>query len=141
MVVIFLFVHYGGVLGAQLRREMGQDFNPQTMLIFTAVFPMLAGILLGVPHFLSSVKSSGTWRFNLPKFLIVGIPALIGNWGIFFFYLNPENKAAELFSWANVWGVQGITVCGILFGYTLLTVMEKRENQNIFIDKKTGFFR
>jgi len=139
--VMLLFVYYGGIIGSYLKVEMGQTFEPYKMMLFSAVYPILAGKILALPGFISTFNKPGTWTFNTSKFLIVGIPALIGALGLVIFHLNPGGMAAKFFFWANIWGVQGTTVCGVLFGYTLLSVMEKTEDKNIFISNKTSFFR
>lgn len=139
--VVLLFVYYGGMIGSYLRVDMGQTFMPYKMMIFSAVYPILAGKILALPGFITTFNKPGVWTFNISRFLIVGIPALLGTLGLVFFYLNPGGIGAKFFSWANIWGGQGTTVCGVLFGYTLLSVMEKTEDRNIFINNKTSFFR
>ncbi|NLI92693.1 MAG: hypothetical protein GX434_10950 [Peptococcaceae bacterium] len=140
IILAILFIHYGSKVGVYLQIDMGQTSQPYKRVLFEALFPILAGIFFSLPGLLANWNKPGIWTFNLPKFIIIGIPSLIGNMGLLFFYFSNGGQLVKLFSWVPVWGVQGTTICGILFGFTLLSVLEKQEDKNIFIGKRGSFF-
>jgi len=141
IIVMFLFVYYGSILGTLIEEEAKRTFVLRNIILFSTIYPILIGLLLSFPQFLSKISKSGTWIFNFPKFIIVGIPALIGSLSLLLGNLIPEAIFLKLFSWAGTWGSTGTTICGILFGYTILNVLEKVDSQNIFISKKHSFYK
>lgn len=43
---------------------------------FLPIYPILIGLLIALPQFITNARMPGSWRFDWAKFIIVGIPAL-----------------------------------------------------------------
>lgn len=79
-------------------------------------------MLLGLEHFIVERKRAGTWKINLPKLVIVGLPSVI-------FSLTYHIALLDIatLSYATL-GTNFIPVFQIVLGYVLITCVYKVES-------------
>jgi len=82
-VVIFLYavfvaivIGWGEHYGLYLRERASMTFIMMPVRIFFSLFPIVIGILIGLPKLISEFRREGNWKCDRVKFAAVGIPAL-----------------------------------------------------------------
>lgn len=109
-----------------LKLLAGRTYNPYPHLIFLGIFPIIMGIFLAIPVFIKKTKEQGNWYFDWIKFIAVGIPTLYVAISPAL-YFSPIGKylphiGSIMFSYSST----PLIVCGIIFGYILLSSFDKR---------------
>jgi len=94
---------------------LNNEMNPM-IFIFVMILPILIGLLLALPKFVSVILKPGVWTFDLVKFIAVGLPSFLaaGAMSIFWVILPSLFKSSIL-----------ATTGGIVFGYVMLTSFAK----------------
>lgn len=54
--------------------------------IISIIFHIIIGLLLRLEHLLLEIKKSGSWRVNVAKLVLLGIPSLYFSFGIFIYF-------------------------------------------------------
>jgi len=98
------------------------------------------GLLLGGEYILKEIKKGGTWGINLPKIILIGLPAL-------YFSIANFNFALDSPLWANMIKQVSYTVCQVcgivsywtgyvrifqvVLGYVVITSFYKRTKDTL----------
>ena len=111
------------------------------LLIIIVLINMTLGLLLGLEHLLKEIKAEGTWKINLPKLILLGLPSLycsIANFSIyspskflFYFFAKPLWNLLS-------YDVNILSLFQLIFGYIIVTsfykdIKEGRVDSQIFI--------
>ncbi|WP_096156409.1 MULTISPECIES: hypothetical protein [Bacillus] len=98
------------------------SFNMYPAIIYTITFPIVMGMLLRLPKWLTESKNNATWKVNWPKLLAVGIPTL-------FITLVPllyfTESAAKIPFMAHFIHLNDTTIPGLILGYIILDSIKK----------------
>ena len=101
-------------------------YNVKSLWVFMSIYPILVGILLALPHFISTLKHKGPRKYDWVLLLAVGLPAL-------FIAFTPIISMLQLqFTNKYCFFIMAlhpnlITIAGIVFGYVLLSSLGKLE--------------
>ncbi len=111
-----------------LKQLYSTTFNTTYLWLFMSTFPILVGLLIALPQFITTLKQKGSWKIDWIRLFPVGLPSLcVAIAPITYFADLPRN-----------WGVIGfivafhpslVTVAGILFGFVLVTSLSKQESE------------
>jgi hypothetical protein len=113
-----------------LQEQVRVTFKSMPLLVYSAFFPVIIGILLGIPGFVRTCRQPAAWSFDWVKFIAVGVPSLYGSLFIWL-YFSPVGSNLPFAS--TVLGFGGSTfpaICGIVFGYILIGCFRKAERKD-----------
>ncbi len=124
-VVIGIMLYMGTKYQIHLKEESTQTFELMPFIIFTALFPIVIGMLLRLPKLMIEIKEKKTWTFDWIKIVAIGLPSLyVALIPIFAFSSFGSN-----FPLANnivLFGDKAITtIAGLIFGYVLLDSLKE----------------
>lgn len=126
-VVIGFAIYLGATYQLRLQQEASQTFNMTSMILFSALFSVIIGILLGLPNLIKKMKQNNRWGFDWIKFIAIGFPSLFVVFMYVLLFYLPENVIGFL-PQAIFLGNQTIQIiAGVVFGYILLDSV-KRNN-------------
>lgn len=91
---------------------------------FILFFPILFGLLLALPRFLSVIRESGSWRYDWVLFLAVGLPAL-GLQVFTYIRLLPTLQASPVTGNLFINHSSLLMISGLVLGYVLLASFKK----------------
>ncbi len=57
-----------------VRQEIKTTFNPYPLAIFSTLYPIFIGILIGMPKLLNELKKEGIWKWDWIKSIAIGLP-------------------------------------------------------------------
>ena len=133
---IFLYVLFigfatglGEYYGIHLKKIAAAGFNFYPVFIFSILFPIIIGILLGLSKFINELKKEGTWKWDWVKFLAAGLPTLyISSFYILaYFQISPYLYPSKL-----IYIISGsefiFNLSAMAFGYLFLTTLYKDTN-------------
>lgn len=137
---IIIMVFWGHHIFEGIRRSTIEtfNFNPYVQNIVGMFFYGTIGLLLGLEHLIEETKKEGKWVLNIPKIVLIGVPALYFSLAIFIFYNNLFLN--------NIWSFpirilltngnsNFIIVFQVILGYTIITSfiknIENSESVNI----------
>jgi hypothetical protein len=104
-----------------LRNRTYDAFTPYLIQLFGN---FILGMLIGAEYLLRERKREGKWSFNVPHFVLIGIPSLIFGLYLLFYYINiPIISILPPFIGSSKWF---FTVNQTLFGYILITSFSKQ---------------
>ena len=109
-----------------LKKMAASTYHSLPYMIFSIIFPWLFGTLLALPHLVKSYQQQGHWYYDWVKLLAIGLPAL-------YIALFQVAYYSQLTTWMPK-TIQVLfltsnfshTVCGLIFGYVLISSLEKR---------------
>ncbi len=109
-----------------LKHLYASTYNPTYQFVFISLFPILIGLLLVLPQFITVLKQKGTWKVDWIVLLVVGLPSLCtAMTPIIVLHANNWSGAAFVLALHP----HLVTVAGILFGFTLITSFGKQESK------------
>lgn len=91
-------------------------YNYWLVAIIKIIFYGGIGAVLGVDSFLVELKSEGTWKLDIPRLIILGIPSLI----LLIPYMMILIPFLSFYS-------SVFTISSIVFGYTMISSIYKEE--------------
>ncbi|WP_024983144.1 hypothetical protein [Brevibacillus borstelensis] len=56
-----------------LQEQVRVTFKSMPLLVYSAFFPVIIGILLGIPGFVRTCRQPAAWSFDWVKFIAVGV--------------------------------------------------------------------
>ena len=69
--------------GDYIFENLQWTLNP---FIIAIVFYISIGLLLGLEHVIQEINKIGSWRINVAKFVLLGIPSLYFSFGVFIYF-------------------------------------------------------
>ncbi|MDU4891416.1 MAG: hypothetical protein E6344_15120 [Clostridium sp.] len=121
LIVILFWV--GTTLLSKIQEAAQRTYNLNINLVtlVTILFFGGIGLVLGFDNFITQLKIKGAWRFDMAKFVIVGIPAFIFSIPYMIYKLVPS----MLESIHNI-----SLVSSVVLGYTLISCVYKEHFGN-----------
>ncbi|WP_134220401.1 hypothetical protein [Pelotomaculum sp. FP] len=128
-----LFVIYIVLIGSnyiiKLKNISAQIHTPYPSLIFIAVFPIIIGILLALPQFITNFKKDGTWSLDWIKLISIGVPSLYITLMPLLYFSPIEKLVSYIFHAFNNSLIPQM-VSGIILGYNTLVAFEKKQKNS-----------
>ena len=118
---IGLIIYLGMKWEFRLKETASTDFNILPVVLFSAIFPIVLGMLFRLPQLFIEIKESKKWSFDWTKFLAVALPALL----IVVLYILSYLAIVPVVLLLLIGSQTLVTVAGIVFGYTLLDSFKK----------------
>ena len=129
-VLFFYIVFYWGVkYGNHLNDIAKSTFRIYPLMIYKSLFPILLGLLIGLPNFINKIKEKGQWKVDWLKLIVVGIPTLYI--GLFFILWILGGKINVLLypRFLNLPLIQYeifYSLSGFISGYIILDSIDKK---------------
>jgi hypothetical protein len=129
ILIIFGVVYLKSYLEIKLQTELNKTFKINYVLFVTAILMcVVAGVLVGLEHFLGELKKEGKWKFNVPKFVLLVIPSLYIS-SLYFLSLIKSEKVLNIVVYPIVKLFKGnttfIPIFELMLGYFLITSFYK----------------
>lgn len=100
LISLILFVVFFGDYLYNHYKELGlRSFKFNLYLLYTIdiVIDIIIGFLLGLNQLIHEIKKIGTWRLNIPKLTLFGIPAFYFSFGTLLYFSIGRFFPKELF--------------------------------------------
>ncbi|GAB6173672.1 hypothetical protein JCM15765_31500 [Paradesulfitobacterium aromaticivorans] len=110
--------------GLKLNLEKSQTLNAYPSMIFDAIFPVLMGLLLEGPNFLTKMKIRGSWGIDWLKLVTLGIPTLVITTSHLLYFSPIGNFVYPILLPWN-YNDQAAIISGVIFGYVLINSIKK----------------
>lgn len=113
----------------QLKHIVAHTFETFPYAAYMSVYPIVIGFLMGLPKLISNFFKKGKWRFDMIKFVAVGIPALFITTIPLVHFSPLINHLVFPKLYVHFFHSLSLTtqaVAGIVFGYLMCSVLEKR---------------
>lgn len=128
-----IFIMYFLVKGMEWERDLkllaGTTYNPYPHLVFLSIFPIIIGTFLAIPDFINKTKNQGNWYFDWVKLIAIGIPTLYVAISPALYFSPIGKYLPKIGSVMLFYSSTPLIVCGIIFGYILLSSFNK-QNRN-----------
>ncbi|NLT96289.1 MAG: hypothetical protein GXW85_12320 [Clostridia bacterium] len=122
VLLIFLKEYVNGLI----KGNFAQTFRVNLYYLAAAALVNIGiGIFLGLEHLISEIKKTGTWKVNVPKIILMGLPSLYFSMVNFIIYGNIEflRKALVEPFWDFFFkfGTNYAPVFQIILGFVIIT--------------------
>ena len=126
-IVVLVFI-YGLKYQHHLQVEARTTYQSKPSLVFTVLFPIFLGLLLGLLRFFELLRKTGEWSINWIKLCIFGLPSLYVSLFplIFWSGLSISYYDLPLGSLLVTSGTTAYTISGLIFGFLLFYVIERK---------------
>lgn len=126
-----IFLYLGFRYEVNLRIQTRKTYNPTAYDIFSALFPILFGIVLALPRLIREFQKVGKWSMDWIKLLAIGTPTLLLNLSLILIAYTPIVKTKYFatynpFTEVIVTDKSVISLCGAIFGYILISSFTKK---------------
>jgi len=112
-----------------------KTYHAYFLFPYYVVISILVGIGGAVPHLINEFEKDGTWFFDWVYFIAIGVPAL-------YVAVSPILYFSPLGKYLPKFGAIMLTdsatphfICGIIFGYILLSIFNKRTTTEYLADR------
>lgn len=125
-VIISVLFYLGARYQTYLKMEASKTFKLEFLLYYMTIFPILMGLILRLPAWILEFKRHVAWSFDWMKFLGVGIPALY--FAVIRMLATTSLGMYLPFAETMLLIDNAIlsTTAGIVFGYVLLSCIQKK---------------
>ncbi|MDI6879900.1 MAG: hypothetical protein QMC95_13460 [Desulfitobacteriaceae bacterium] len=118
-----ILVFWGFKQGQTLSIQVSQTLRPYSFYFFMAYYPIVIGLLLGIPELISHVRREGKWRIDWQKIFGIVVPTLLVNMSAL---LITSSASKYLGNWYSViLDKQVLSISGLVCGYMLSSSFEK----------------
>ncbi len=124
IVLIFLKEYVTGKYKFSLARTWGGGSRYILFITVPSIFNLVIGLFLGIEHFIVEFKKTGTWKINLPKLLLIGLPSLFFSLTNYVALINNPFVQSKLLRYATL-GTDFIPVFQIVLGYVFISCLYK----------------
>lgn len=138
------FLYLGAKYGVYLKLLRSRTYDPYPYYIFSAMFPILFGMVLALPNLWREFRKPGKWTMDWVKLLAIGIPTLLVNLNLVLIALTPVGKI-KYFTTYNpfievmITDKTVIALSGTIFGYVLISSFNKKYME-LYDSSKTADF-
>lgn len=133
--IIFILMYLKAYITSPLIEEQRRTFKitPYYFLI-PLIFNAAIGVVLGLDHFFTELKTKGTWRINLPQLIFMGLPSLYFSISIILAFTSNELSKSILFYPATILifkdNTTFITIFQLILGYALISCFYKQKSND-----------
>lgn len=131
--LFIIFIIYVLVKGMEWERHLKLltriTYNPYPHLLFLSIFPPIIGMLLALPDFITKARKQGLWYINWVILISMGIPTFYVAISPALYFSPISNYLPPIGNLTFIYSQTPQIICGVIFGYVLLSVFDKRDNQ------------
>lgn len=110
-------------------RSWGAEGSYLLMILLPFIFNVVIGLILGFEHLINERRKVGSWKINLPKVVLVGIPSLFFSLTYLIALINNSFVQNKLLVYARL-GTNFIPIFQIILGYVAITCLYKYNEDN-----------
>jgi nitrogen fixation/metabolism regulation signal transduction histidine kinase len=131
LVVLLCYIIFSNkiLIYVSKQREMTYKFLP--LMLWSTVISIVLGLLIGFEQLLLQKRKEGSWRIDLPKIVLLGIPSLYFSFGIFIYYC-PITFVQQYLTYPIQFLVESnsnlLSIIQVLLGYIITTSFIKVED-------------
>jgi hypothetical protein len=128
LVVMILVFIFGLKYQQYLQIEARTSYQPKPSLVFSVLFPIFFGLLLGLLRFFELLRKTGEWKINWIKLCVLGLPSLYVSLFPLLFWsgLSISYNALPFGYLLFTSGTTAHTISGLILGFLLLYVLERK---------------
>lgn len=123
-ILIFLKQYVAGRLEYSYKRNWGANGSFILMIIIPFIFNLFIGFLLGLEYIIVEFKKVGSWKINLPKLILIGLPSLFFSLTYFLACIN-NTFIQNIFLIFSKLGTNFVPTFQIILGYVIATCAYK----------------
>src|SRR5690625_4871924 len=113
-----------------LQMKANKELRLMPLLLYRQIVYVLVGIMIGIPSLLREWKRSGSWKVDIGKLLIIGVPTcLLAYYPNIYFLSDVEFFLNTFLSHLLLTVGSAQIVFHLLFGLILVTSFYKEENK------------
>lgn len=124
-IMIGFIIYWGMKYQSRLEEIAKNEFELLPVIMFSAIFPIVIGLLLRLPKLIIEIKENKQWTFDWIRFIAIAIPSLY----IIIMSILPYSPLSKgsipIPDIILIGGSTVTTVAGIVFGYVLLDSLKK----------------
>ncbi|WP_163527473.1 hypothetical protein [Halobacillus ihumii] len=108
------------------------SYNMIPLMIFSLIYPLIMGMLFGLPQMISRLKRGGVLHFDVIKFAAIGLPALYIFVIPILYYFTKIGGHLPLSRTIMLSGSGGtvlLTIVGVVLGYVLFESIGRKSEQ------------
>ncbi|WP_047985550.1 hypothetical protein [Ornithinibacillus californiensis] len=125
--VVGIVLYIGVKYQTHLQIEGQKTFEPQSYIAFKSVFPIIIGVILGLPKLILVAKEKTEWTFDWIKAMVIGLPTLYVTILPIIAFDTPFGANLPFVSEVLTLGhTMIVTTTGIIFGYVLIDSLKRR---------------
>lgn len=128
--LIFLKEYVIGKLQLIYNRSWGSEVNYYLLISMPLIFNIIIGMFFGLNHFIGELKKVGSWKINVPKIVIIGLPSLFFSLTYHLACINYPFVQSKLLGYTTL-GTNFIPVFQIVLGYVFITCLYKHYREDI----------
>lgn len=76
VILLGFVIYWGAKYGQMIKMNTSKTYNLLPSILFNAIFPVIVGIFIAIPEFISRFRNAGSWKLNLIRLIVVGLPIL-----------------------------------------------------------------
>ncbi|WP_407310644.1 hypothetical protein [Desulfosporosinus sp. SB140] len=126
-VFVGVIMYWGFIFGQNLRIQAGRTFHPFPLYVFMALYPIVIGMILGVPGLFHRFHQEGRWRIDWQMLLPLGIPTFLININLLLPWVFHKTFLFK-YDWYKIMLSDPgcIDISGIVCGYVLLSSLIRK---------------
>lgn len=125
LVIVILVFICGLKYQHYLQLEARKTYQLNTSFVFSVLFPIFFGLLLGLLRFIELLRKAGEWKINWIKLCVFGLPSLYVS--LFpLLYWSGLSIDLPLGFLLITSGTTAHTISGLIFGFLLFYVLERK---------------
>jgi hypothetical protein len=109
----------------ELRITVSQTYQPAGYVIYSAIYPVLIGMLLLVPGLYSNIRKEGRIKLDWIRLGAVGVPALVLTLSQILYWFTPFGRIIYPILPEWVYAKETVMIGGIILGHTLFSSIRK----------------
>ncbi|WP_243299964.1 hypothetical protein [Bacillus litorisediminis] len=126
LLAFITFLYLGALIYYRLMEYARDTFRILPSLFFASLFPILVGMVLGLPKLVMDIKQKKHWNVDWIRLLVIGIPFLYIALYPLLFNLGLPLNIPYITGLINGTRLMFPTIAGIIFGYVLLDSLIKK---------------
>jgi len=134
IIVALLFLYWGAnsIWLLQRWKETYNSIHIDQYFIFSNVFTILLGIILGIPFFLKKYHQQGKWEIKWIKLLAIGVPTLLLG------LILPRDVLIPHYHGEYIQLFRNNNPFGAIFGFVLITSLTKESHHVHSVNQDTS---
>lgn len=131
IVIIFVLMYLKAYITSPLIEAQRRTFKiTLSYFLIPLIFNAAIGVVLGLDHFISELKTKGTWKISLPQLVFMGLPSLYFSISMILAFCSNELSRSILFYPARILiskaNTTFITIFQLILGYALISCFYKQ---------------
>lgn len=135
VVILIALLYWGSVYLDRIKTLVALNYNPEFHFTATSILLIFIGMYIALPGLIKRISRPGTWTIDWVRLIITGLPTLyVAFWPLIYFVPPFQFLHLEFTRILTMYSLLPQTVCGIVFGYTLLSSINKKTTGEVISD-------